>query len=56
MNNAKVPLGMAVSLLIFKESADLWRLTLAGAALLLAVLLCEWPRKFRSTRACDENG
>ncbi len=43
MNNAKVPLGMAVSLLIFKESADLWRLALAGAALLLAVLLCEWP-------------
>jgi drug/metabolite transporter (DMT)-like permease len=43
MNNAKIPLGMALSLLLFDESADPWRLSLAGVALLAGVILCEWP-------------
>lgn len=44
LNNAKVPLAVAVSLLLFRETADPWRL---GAALLLlgvAVWLCEARR------------
>lgn len=45
MNNAKIPLGMAVSLLCFGESADLWRLLLAGVAMLVAVAICEWPSR-----------
>ena len=43
MNNAKIPLGMALSLLLFGEAADPWRLSLAAVALLAGVLLCEWP-------------
>ena len=43
MNNAKIPLGMAISLLLFKEQAPPERLLLAGGAMLLALLLCEWP-------------
>ena len=42
MNNAKIPLGMAASLLFFTEAADLGRLLTAGAVLALAVGLCEW--------------
>lgn len=41
MNNAKIPLGMALSLLLFGEPADPWRLSLAGVALLAGVLLAE---------------
>jgi drug/metabolite transporter (DMT)-like permease len=41
MNNAKIPLGVAVSLLLFKEPADIWRLSVAGAAMLLALVICE---------------
>lgn len=43
MNNAKIPLGMALSLLLFGEQTDPGRLALAGAALLAGVVLCEWP-------------
>jgi drug/metabolite transporter (DMT)-like permease len=43
MNNAKIPLGMALSLFLFRESANPWRLSLAGAAMLLALAICEWP-------------
>ena len=40
-NNAKVPLGVACSLLFFNESADLRRLFLGGALLLAAIVLAE---------------
>jgi drug/metabolite transporter (DMT)-like permease len=43
MNNVKIPLGMAISLLLFGEHADPRRLALACAVMLLAVLVCEWP-------------
>lgn len=45
MNNAKIPLGMALSLLLFGEQADPWRLALACAAMLAGVVLCEWPSR-----------
>ena len=41
MNNAKVPLAVAVSLVVFGESADLPRLLGAGALMALAVWLAE---------------
>jgi drug/metabolite transporter (DMT)-like permease len=41
MNNAKVPLGVAVSLLVFHESANLPRLFAAGALMAVAVWLAE---------------
>ncbi len=50
MNNAKIPLGVAFSLIFFQEPASLWRLALAGTAMLLAVFLCE--TKF-STQNCS---
>ncbi len=40
-NNAKIPLGVAVSLLFFDESAHLPRLLIGGALLLLAILVAE---------------
>jgi drug/metabolite transporter (DMT)-like permease len=40
-NNAKVPLGVACSLLIFGESADWPRLLLGGAVMALAVAVAE---------------
>lgn len=43
MNNVKIPLGMAISLLLFGEHAAPRRLALACAVMLLAVLVCEWP-------------
>jgi len=39
MNNLKVPLAVAVSLLFFRESADLLRLAGGGSAVLLALYL-----------------
>ncbi|MDD8012467.1 MAG: EamA family transporter [Acidobacteriota bacterium] len=39
MNNLKVPLAVAVSLLFFREHADLVRLTIGGGAILLALYL-----------------
>jgi drug/metabolite transporter (DMT)-like permease len=41
MNNAKIPLAVAVSLTVFGEKADLTRLLLGGALLALAVWLAE---------------
>jgi len=41
MNNAKVPLAVAVSLLFFDERADLPRLAIGGGAILLALFLNE---------------
>lgn len=41
MNNAKIPLGVAFSLLFFQETASPGRLILAGAAMVTAVFLCE---------------
>jgi drug/metabolite transporter (DMT)-like permease len=41
MNNAKIPVGVAVSLFFFRENADAVRLLLSGAILLLAVALAE---------------
>lgn len=40
-NNAKIPLGVACSLLVFGEKADLPRLLLSGALLLIAVAVAE---------------
>jgi drug/metabolite transporter (DMT)-like permease len=40
-NNAKIPLGVAVSLLVFGESAHLPRLLIGGALLLLAIMVAE---------------
>ncbi|OAM88234.1 EamA family transporter [Termitidicoccus mucosus] len=40
-NNAKIPLGVAVSLLFFGESAHLPRLLIGGALLLLAIMVAE---------------
>jgi drug/metabolite transporter (DMT)-like permease len=41
-NNAKVPLGVACSLLFFHESGDPVRLSLSLALLIIAVLIAEW--------------
>lgn len=41
MNNAKIPVGVLVSLLFFREQADLVRLWISGAIMLLAVALAE---------------
>jgi drug/metabolite transporter (DMT)-like permease len=41
MNNAKIPVGIAVSLFFFGESADPIRLLLSGTVMLLAVALAE---------------
>ena len=40
-NNAKVPLGVACSLLFFGETADLPRLAVGGALLIAAVAVAE---------------
>jgi drug/metabolite transporter (DMT)-like permease len=41
MNNAKIPLGIAVSLLVFGENTDLPRLLLGGALMALGVWVAE---------------
>lgn len=41
MNNAKIPVGIAVSLFFFRENADPVRLLLSSAVMLLAVALAE---------------
>jgi drug/metabolite transporter (DMT)-like permease len=41
MNNAKVPLGVACSLIVFHESANLPRLLIGGALMIAAVWLSE---------------
>jgi drug/metabolite transporter (DMT)-like permease len=47
MNNVKIPLTVAVSLLVFRETADLPRLLAGGALMVMAVWLAE--KKSRST-------
>jgi len=41
MNNAKIPIGVCVSLVFFNEHANLTRLLLSGAVMLAAVALAE---------------
>jgi len=49
-NNAKIPLGVAVSLLFFGESANLPRLLLSGALMLAAVAVAEnWFNRTKAT-------
>ena len=49
-NNAKIPLGVAVSLLFFGESADLPRLLLSAALMLAAVAVAEnWFYRTKAT-------
>ncbi len=50
MNNAKIPLMVACSLLIFGESANLPRLFLGGGLMVLAVWLAGDRRMFRPRR------
>jgi len=50
-NNAKIPLAVAVSLLVFGEQADLPRLLAGGAVLLAALLLNEWGERRRAAGA-----
>ena len=45
LNNAKVPLGVAASLLLFGETAELGPLLLSVLALTVAVLLAERGRQ-----------
>jgi len=45
MNNAKLPLGVAVSLLVFGEKTDLGRLLVGGGLLLAAALYAQWLEK-----------
>jgi drug/metabolite transporter (DMT)-like permease len=42
LNNLKIPLGVAVSLVVFGEHANLPRLLLGGAVMALALALNEW--------------
>lgn len=44
MNNAKIPLGVLVSLLVFNEPADLWRLAMSATLLAIGVGLAERDR------------
>lgn len=46
MNNAKIPLGVACSLLIFRESTDWQRLVIGGGLLAVSVILAERSQKF----------
>jgi drug/metabolite transporter (DMT)-like permease len=49
MNNAKMPFGVACSLLIFREKADIPRLILGGSIIILAIWVSQnqklWERK-----------
>ncbi len=45
LNNAKIPLGVAVSLIVFREAADLARLVASLAVLATAVWLAESGKK-----------
>jgi drug/metabolite transporter (DMT)-like permease len=45
MNNAKLPLGVAVSLLVFGEKTSLVRLLLGGGIILAAALYAQWLEK-----------
>jgi len=41
MNNAKIPLGILISLVIFRETAEPWRLIACGGLMAFAVWLAE---------------
>ncbi len=48
-NNLKIPLGVAVSLIFFREAADLPRLLLSGALMFAAVVVAEgWLTRAKS--------
>jgi len=49
MNNAKIPLGIAVSLLVFGESANLPRLLAGGALMALGVWVAERKPRGKTT-------
>jgi len=53
MNNAKIPIGVFVSLVFFGETADLARLLLSGAVMLAAVALAEGWGSRRATGAAQ---
>jgi drug/metabolite transporter (DMT)-like permease len=44
MNNLKIPLAVAVSLLVFGERVDIPRLLLGGSVMILAIVLNEWHK------------
>ncbi len=44
-NNAKIPLGIACSLLFFGEHANVWRLGISLLLLAAGVAIAEWPRR-----------
>ena len=46
MNNLKIPLAVAVSLLVFGERVDIPRLLLGGSIMILAIVLNEWHKPF----------
>ncbi|WP_299595052.1 carboxylate/amino acid/amine transporter [uncultured Microbulbifer sp.] len=47
MNNALIPAGLLVNLLIWNRDADLPRLATGGAIIVAAVLISEWRNKHR---------
>jgi drug/metabolite transporter (DMT)-like permease len=52
LNNAKIPLGVLVSLLVFHEPAHVERLSISLVLLVFAVLLAEWkPRRAAPKKA-----
>ena len=51
MNNALIPAGLIVNLLIWNRDADLGRLSLGGGVLLFSLLLHEYWGKQRPTKA-----
>ena len=51
MNNALIPAGLVVNLVIWNRDADLARLGLGGAIILAALLLNEWWVRRRSAEA-----
>lgn len=51
MNNALVPAGLLVNLLIWNRDADLPRLALGGAIILASLLVNDWWQRRRSPRA-----
>ncbi|GEK71489.1 MULTISPECIES: EamA family transporter [Halomonas] len=51
MNNALVPAGLLVNLLIWNRDADLPRLALGGAIILASLLVNDWWQRRRAPRA-----
>ncbi|MCK2182478.1 carboxylate/amino acid/amine transporter [Halomonas getboli] len=51
MNNALVPAGLLVNLLIWNHGADLPRLALGGAIILASLLINEWWQRRRAPRS-----